>query len=89
MPQVSLLPEEKGGKNGCKGKNSPTNPNMVLLRTAEANSQAGLASLAFDGKNDPDVAKFFFVYENVAMKDSKDEEKPGEILCYLQGKAFD
>lgn len=60
-----------------------TNPNMVLLRRADAKSQAGLASLGFDGKQEPDVAKFFIVYENVATKGKTDEDKAVELLCYL------
>ena len=71
-------------------RHHPTSPtNMVLLWRADANSQAGPASLAFDGKREADVAKFFFVYENVVMRGKSDEDKAGELLCYLQGEAFD
>ena len=62
---------------------------MVLLWRADANSQAGPASLAFDGNNEADAAKFFFVYENVVMRGKSDEDKAGKLLCYLQGEAFD
>ena len=65
------------------------NPNMVLLWRADANSQAGPASLVFDSKHETDVVKFFFVYENVVMRGKSDEDKTGELLCYLQGEAFD
>ena len=65
------------------------NPNMVLLWRADANSQAGPASLVFDGMHEADVAKFFFVYENVVMTGKSDEDKAGELLCYLQREAFD
>ena len=43
----------------------------------------------FDGKHAADVAKFFFIYENVVMRGKYDEDKDGELLCYLQGEAFD
>ena len=64
-------------------------PNMVLLWKADANSQASPASLVFDGKHEADVAKFFFVYENVVTRGKSDEEKAGERLCYLRWEAFD
>ena len=62
---------------------------MVLLWRADAGSQVGPLRLVFDGKNDADVAKFFFVYENVVMRSESDEDRAGELLCYLEGDAFE
>lgn len=62
---------------------------MVLFWGSHGNSKAGPASLVFDGKQEADVAKFFFVYGNVVVKGKSDEDKSGELLYYLQGEAFD
>lgn len=62
---------------------------MVLVWRIDANSQAGLVFLAFDGKHGKDAAKIFFVYKNVSMKVKTEEDKARELLCYLQEEVFD
>ena len=61
---------------------------MVLLWRAHANIRAGPVSLVLDGKHGADVTKFFFVYKNVLMRGKSDEDKAGELLCYLQWEVF-
>ena len=76
MPWVSVLPVTGDTPTTHTGKKRDevyrSNPNMVLLWKADANSQAGPASFVFDGKHEADVAKSFFVYENVVMRRKSD-----------------
>ena len=37
----------------------------------------------------PTLLRVFFVFENVVMRGKSDEEKAGELLCYLQSESFD
>ena len=78
---------KKGEENKEPSTRLPTN--MELFWRADADSQAGPSRLVLDGKNDADVAKYFFVYENIVMRSKSDEDKAGELLCYLQGDAFE
>ena len=40
----------------------------------------------FTGESD--ARKFFYLFENVLMKDSTDEEKAEKVVCFLSGQAF-
>ena len=75
--------KKKGGRKNKEPIEPLPNHNMVLLWRADADSRAGPSRLLFDGKNDADVATFFFVYENIVMQSKSDEDKAGELLCYL------
>ena len=79
----------KKGRRKIKSYRPVLPTNMVLLWRVVADSQAGPSRLVFDGKNDADVAKFFFVYEHIVMRSKSDEDKAGELLCYLQRDAFE
>ena len=64
--------------------------NMVLLwRAEDPNQQAGPSTAKMDGSLSSDVKKFFFFFENVAMRGKSDEEKALELLAHLEGEAFD
>ena len=63
---------------------------MVLLwRADDPNQQAGPSTAKMDGALSSDVKKFFFFFENVAMRGKSDEEKALELLAHLEGEAFD
>ena len=62
---------------------------MVLLWRADADSMVGPSRLVFDIMQAGDVARLFFVYENVMMRGKADEDNAGELLRYLQGNAFE
>ena len=58
---------------------------MVLLWRAGGDAEP--SSLIFDGTTN--VIKFFFAYEQVSMRTASDEEKATQLLCHLEGDAFD
>ena len=64
---------------------------MVLLprRGNDDGATAGPSSVTYDRTAEMDVGKFFFVYENVTMRMKSEDEKAAEIICYLEGDAFD
>ena len=50
-------------------------------------SDTDSSKVRFNGTTN--VAKFFFVYEQAVMRSATHEEKSAELLCYLDGAAFD
>lgn len=48
-----------------------------------------IARMLFDGAAHRDVSRFFFAYEKVVISCKTDDEKASQILCRLDGLAFD
>ena len=60
---------------------------MVLLPRTQGGSEAESSHLVFSGSSD--VVKFFFVFEQARMPGRSDEDKASQLICHLEGEAFD